>query len=307
MDRRRIVVSFRDIAEVERERDGLRRGGVMARGLGGIAPGTDCEVELVHPSGRRIAVIAQAVWGSPDGTAFAFREVTADGRAALEAWLGDAASSGVPVARGSLDGSGDSGDSGDAADAGEASDSGDSPDAGDAGNSPDAADADESDYPDISTEESPGDRTTAEPRAERSRPGQRAPLNAHERLRGLSVVEQQRVAREGEVSERIVLERLYGKVIWETLLRNPRLTIPEVTHLARMGSLPRPLLELIVSNVAWLQAGQVRRALLGNTRLSIDMVERVLRAMPRNDLRLVATQTIYAAPIRSLARRMMGL
>jgi hypothetical protein len=297
MHRRHIVVSFADRAEVERERDGLARGGMMARGVSGVAAGAECELELVHPAGARLLVPAQAVWGTADGTAFAFRNVTSELRAALAAWCDS---------RGP-----DREDDGSEDDAG--SSAGDAPlDLAHPGD-------DESDFPDIVAEEPPSGAHGAEDESEGDTdrpaaataghrgPRDRPPLNTHERLRGLSAVEQQRVAREGEASERIVLERLYGKAIWDALLRNPRLTIPEVTHLARMGSMPRPLLELIVGNPAWLQAGQVRRALLGNTRLSPDMVDKVLRAMPRNELRLVATQTIYAAPIRSAARRLMGL
>lgn len=92
--------------------------------------------------------------------------------------------------------------------------------------------------------------------------GEAAPANVQARLRGLSVVEQLRVARDGGQTERVVLERLYGKTVWEALLRNPRLTVPEVSRLARMGTMPRPLLELILGNPAWLQVPQVRRALL---------------------------------------------
>src|SRR5262249_10463850 len=96
------------------------------------------------------------------------------------------------------------------------------------------------------------------------------PKNVHERLRGLSVVEQHKVAREGETHERMVLERLYGKSVWEPLLHNPRLTFPEVARIARMGALPRPLIELIVGNGTWLKSPEVRRALLANPRLAAD-------------------------------------
>src|SRR6185503_12108336 len=43
--------------------------------------------------------------------------------------------------------------------------------------------------------------------------------NVHERLRGLNLAAQLKLATSGELHERIVLERLYGKNVWETLLR----------------------------------------------------------------------------------------
>jgi hypothetical protein len=129
--------------------------------------------------------------------------------------------------------------------------------------------------------------------------------NVFERLRRLTVVQQLKVAREGEVHERMALERIYGKTVWEALLRNPRVTHPEVTRIARMGALPRPLLELIVGNTAWLRVPEIRRALLGNLRLTADMIPRVLRLVPKHELRLVPIQTAYPAAVRDAARRML--
>jgi hypothetical protein len=131
----------------------------------------------------------------------------------------------------------------------------------------------------------------------------RAP--AHERLRNLPVAEQIKLALKADTAERILLERIYGKGVWEPLLRNPRITPPEVARIAKMGSLPRPLLELIVGNGAWLGVPEVRRALLANPRLSTDVVPRILRLMPKHELKLVPTQTAYASGIREHARRML--
>jgi hypothetical protein len=128
------------------------------------------------------------------------------------------------------------------------------------------------------------------------------PAHVQERLRGLPVVEQLRVARDGALTERVVLERLYGKTVWEALLRNTRLTVPEVARLAKMGTMPRPLLELIVGNPAWLQVPQVRRALLTNPRLTPDMVHKVLLLLPRDELQLVPQITAYPAAVRMAAK-----
>jgi len=128
------------------------------------------------------------------------------------------------------------------------------------------------------------------------------PANVQERLRGLPVAEQLKVARGSNLSERVALERLYGKTVWEALLRNPHLTVPEVARLARMGTMPRPLLELITGNPAWLQVPQVRRALLSNPRLSQDLVVKVLSLLPRDELQLVPQITAYPAAVRQAAR-----
>jgi hypothetical protein len=131
-------------------------------------------------------------------------------------------------------------------------------------------------------------------------------LNLQERLRSLSAVEQQRLAAAGTLSERMALERMYGPTVWETLLRNSRLTIPEVARIGRKGTLPRPLVDVIAANPSWIAAGEVQRALLSNPRSSPAVIEKVLRGMSRSDLQLVPQQTAYPGPVREAAKRMLG-
>jgi hypothetical protein len=129
--------------------------------------------------------------------------------------------------------------------------------------------------------------------------------NIHERLRGLTLVQQIKLASHGEVTERMVLERIYGKTVWEPILRNPRVTAPEVARIARMGALPRPMLELICTNGAWLQLPEVRRALLAHPRLGADQILRVLRLLPKHELKLASIQTSYSQAVRTAAKRLI--
>lgn len=130
--------------------------------------------------------------------------------------------------------------------------------------------------------------------------------NLQERVRGLSILEQQRMASSGALTERIVLERIYGPNVWETLLRNPRLTVPEVARIGRKGTLPRPLVEAIAANASWLAAGEVQRALLSNPRSSTAVIEKLLRGMTRSELNLVLQQTAYPITVRQAAKRVLG-
>jgi hypothetical protein len=127
-----------------------------------------------------------------------------------------------------------------------------------------------------------------------------------EKLRRLPPQEQRKLARGGELAQRVVLERLFGKSVWEALLHNPRLTIPEVARIARKGTLPRPLLDQIVDNATWVKAGPVRRALLSNPRLSPAHVLRVLQLAPKSELRLVEKQLGYPTAVRQAARKLLS-
>jgi hypothetical protein len=130
-------------------------------------------------------------------------------------------------------------------------------------------------------------------------------LNLHERLRGLTLAQQIKHASSGDPQERILLERFYGKNVWEALLRNPRLTPPEVARISRMGTLPRVLVEIIVTNGAWLGVPEVRRALLTNPRLGTDQIMRVLRMMPKHELKVLSGMGVYPYAVRDVAKRLL--
>jgi uncharacterized protein (TIGR02266 family) len=144
------------------------------------------------------------------------------------------------------------------------------------------------------------------------RSGPRAPRsyhenveNLHERLRKLSVPEQQKVAKGGDVNERIQLERIYGKLVWEPILRNPRVTVPEVARISRMGSLPKPLFDIIAANTAFLRVPQIRRALLANPKTPPNLVDKVLKLAPRAELRMMPSQPTYSRAVRDKARKLL--
>ena len=145
-----------------------------------------------------------------------------------------------------------------------------------------------------------------EPEPAPDRPSRAAPpLNAQERVRKLKLTEQVKLARRADLADRVALERAFGKNVWEALLRNPKLTVAEVSRIARKGTVPRPLLELIVGTPTWLQSSIVRRALLQNTRLTRDSLQKVLRATPKAELKLVAKMTAYPAQVRELANKLL--
>jgi hypothetical protein len=126
-----------------------------------------------------------------------------------------------------------------------------------------------------------------------------------ERMRNLPPQARLQLAQSGVLEERVMLERIYGSTVWELLLRNPRITVPEVATMARKGTMPRPLLELIADNDQWIRQGVIRRALLGNPRLGVDSATKVLRSLPMRELKLVPQQTAYPATVRQAAQRLM--
>lgn len=128
----------------------------------------------------------------------------------------------------------------------------------------------------------------------------------YDRIRSLSPVDQQKVAANGTLSERITLERMFGPNVWDTLLRNPRITIPEIARIAKKGTIPRPLLEMIGANGSWIAAGEVQRAILTNPRSGAATIARVLGVLSRGDLVRATQQTAYSMSVRNAARKLLG-
>jgi hypothetical protein len=130
--------------------------------------------------------------------------------------------------------------------------------------------------------------------------------NVHDRIRQLSLQERDQAARHGPITERVALERAFGSSVWEGLLQNQTITPPEIARIAKMGTLPRPLVNIIVNHAAWIAIPEVQRALLSNPRCSGQDLERVLRTMKPSELARVAQQSSYRGEVRSAAQRLVG-
>jgi hypothetical protein len=152
-------------------------------------------------------------------------------------------------------------------------------------------------------------RPNAAPSGPASGPPAEPPLeprarHAQERVRNLSPRERFEVARHGTLSERVALERVYGNAVWESLLENPQITPPEVARIAKMGTLTKPLVGVILAHGGWLAAPEVQRALLSNPRCNGPDLDRVLRAVRPAELTRLAQQCPYRAEVRAAAQRL---
>ena len=114
------------------------------------------------------------------------------------------------------------------------------------------------------------------------------------------------MARHGPITERVALERAFGSSVWEALLQNPTITPPEIARIAKMGTLPKPLVNVIVNHAAWISIPEVQRALLSNPRCGGADLERVLRSLKPSELARVGQQSSYRGEVRSAALRLVG-
>ena len=271
-----ISISFSSLERLKAEFEAnLSRGGVFAAGATGLTEREICEVVLVHPlHGEQLVLEAEAVWvreAEPSkGIAVQLREFGPEVVTRMRAFVDSPGPSADDDAAGdaAFDAGGDAAD-GAVAESGEADDDG----AGD--------------------EDGDGDG------------GGKPPLHVYERLRRLPLAEQHRLARSGRLNERVALEKLHGKNVWEALLQNNSLTAPEVARIAKKGTLPKPLLDQIAGNTAWLGSNIVRRALLANHKLSQAAAQKILGLLNKSELAAVPMQTAYPERVRAAAKRLI--
>ena len=277
-----VTVEFDDLAALKAELDKLLAGAAFAKGSFGLEEGADCTAVLVHPeTGDRLRFPAVVVWKSEAGVGVVFSvddvqsiHQFAAGNDELLTLMPEATPPQVEV---------------------------------EGGHSRVAVRMPRDTRP-PARETRPPPRETRPPRRE-PRPLAREttpPGDVNARVRNLPVSEQMQLARRGDQMERAALERAYGKTVWEALLKNPKITHPEVARIARKGALPRTLLDLIAETPAWLASPQVRRAVLSNRKLSRDMVAKVLRVTPRSELKLMPKQMAYPPTVREAAQKLLS-
>jgi hypothetical protein len=286
---------FADRAELAQELTAnLKHGRAFVKDADAVEVLSDCVLTLVHPDdGAELALQAQVVMvcdsGGLRGVGLQLRPFDTAVVERVEAFVQGAREESPSVGEAEPD---DAPEEESAAEKSrEREDEGESEGQGQGGGEA-AHEADELDL---------GDEDDSQPSDQQRQPAR------HERLRKLSVTEQQKVARSGDLNDRVMLERIYGKHVWEGLLHNPKLTLPEVARIARKGTVPRPLLEHVVDNNAWIKAPIVRRALLGNPRVSYEAIMKLLRITPKHELRTIYKTNTYSAQVRECARKVLDL
>lgn len=316
MARPELRMTFADADALGREfESNLRLGRAFLPGASGVEVLSDCTLVLVHPAdANELALPAQVVMVSDSpgfsGVGIELRPFDGNARERIASFVrgGREGSPSVTAAVAEAPAVTESVAVTETESAAETDADAVSSSATDSDSDSDAsADADEDADPDSASDADSEPETEDEDgdgdEGETEEPDVQAQAAIMERMRSLSQVERQKLARRGELQERVLLERLYEKEVWNLLLHNPRITLPEIARIARKRSVPRNLLEQIVDNAAWIQTSLVRRALLGNPRIGPDSIQKLIRATPRHELKMMAKSTGYSLAVRDAARK----
>ena len=112
--------------------------------------------------------------------------------------------------------------------------------------------------------------------------------NAWDRLRGLSQMEKILLAVKADRSERAILAQDNDPRVLLSLLRNPRLTVDEVTRIAKSSFLTFQIADVIMKASQWYGNQDIRVALINNPKTPPAFAMRILPTLPVAEVRNIA-------------------
>jgi hypothetical protein len=130
--------------------------------------------------------------------------------------------------------------------------------------------------------------------------------NAWDRMRSLSQMEKILLAIKAERSERALLLQDNDPRVLLSLLRNPRLTVDEVSRLARSSFLTYQIADVIMKAAQWMGNLDVRLGLIQNPKTPPAFAMRILPTLPESEVRAIARAGTNMALKQAALRRLQG-
>ena len=121
-------------------------------------------------------------------------------------------------------------------------------------------------------------------------------------IQKLGSTQRLKLGEEGDLVERTLLYRMYGKMMFEALLRNPRISEVEVAKLAKLGTIASNQLLIIARKGDWVRAERIRNALLGNPRLPLAAAQKILQTLSKHELRPLMQRRDFPPQVQTLIK-----
>jgi hypothetical protein len=130
--------------------------------------------------------------------------------------------------------------------------------------------------------------------------------NAWDRVRSLSQMEKILLAIKAERSERALLLQDNDPRVLLSLLRNPRVTVDEVSRLTRSSFLTYQIADVIMKAAQWMANLDVRLGLIQNPKTPPAFSLRILPTLPESEVRNIARAGTNMALKQAALRRLQG-
>jgi len=130
--------------------------------------------------------------------------------------------------------------------------------------------------------------------------------NAWDRLRSLSQMEKILLAVKADRTERALLLQDTDPRVLLSLLRNPRLTVEEVSRVAKSPHLTFQIAEVILKTAQWMTSLDVRLGLVHNPKTPPAFALRILPSLPDQEVRAIARAGTSMQLKQAALRRLQG-
>ncbi|MDY0300831.1 MAG: hypothetical protein RBQ99_04495 [Trichlorobacter sp.] len=130
-------------------------------------------------------------------------------------------------------------------------------------------------------------------------------LSKYQQSLELAVSEKIKLALTGDKEWRKILVRDSNRLVSSSVLKNPRLTEPEVLTILKSGVQHDEIIRIICSNKEWVKNYQIRKALLENPKTPLPNALRFLGTMHEKDISSYAKSRNISSVIANQARRML--
>lgn len=134
---------------------------------------------------------------------------------------------------------------------------------------------------------------------------EREPQSTADRIRSLTRNERMLLAPKADRAERAFLVQDSDPQVLYSLLRNPRITIEEVSRIARSPQVTAMTAELILKTAQWSTSLEVRIGLVNNPRTPTQIALKILPTLPEREIRQIAKATAVSQPLRQVALRIV--
>ncbi|HNZ03411.1 MAG TPA: hypothetical protein PKK50_04665 [Myxococcota bacterium] len=125
------------------------------------------------------------------------------------------------------------------------------------------------------------------------------------RIREMSTIEKQKLARQGKRVARRILVRDNDKTVHKFIFFNPDVQLDEVIEYTRWASLAPDAIEFIASSRAWMESRDVIFNIVKNPSTPIELAVRYVLKLSPGEWRMLARPGVVRPPIMNQARKLL--
>ena len=130
-----------------------------------------------------------------------------------------------------------------------------------------------------------------------------APVDARTKLKNATKVEKVQIALHGSKEERMLILRDSNRLLHQYVLKNSKIQLDEVAHIAGMRTVGAEVLQFIGGRREWAQRPEVALALVRNPKTPVPLAVKMVNFVSPQQLRQLAKGTSVRPPIQKAVRK----